>query len=201
MELLESQVFLYKEFKEGKVVFKDSVSTTGKLNYHRLFGQILFINQKGDTLALSKPETFDHVIIGTDTFFYYQKGYVQQLTHYPKFNLSLKQTLKYIGKEKKGAYGSYSATTSVNSVSDLNVNEPEMTRLYKADENSVYTFNNQFFIADRFNNLFEASKKNIFDIFSRHEKEMKNYIRINKIDLGKQRDLEKLMAFVHSVDQ
>src|SRR5690606_21019755 len=123
--------------------------------------------------------------IGTDTFHYLNKGYGEQITHFSDYNLVMKETLKFIGKEKKGAYGSYSTTASVNSVADLHVDElagitntvePGKTNLFKADEYSIYTPNREFFISDKFNNLFPANKKHVIDIFNQHSKAIKSFI-------------------------
>ena len=73
---LTRNVFHFPRFLDGKVLFKDNVSVDAKLNYHRLFGQLLFINPKNDTLALANPEMFKYVTVGTDTFYFHDKGFV-----------------------------------------------------------------------------------------------------------------------------
>ncbi len=208
MHLLDNQAMKYKEFQKGKVIFKDSAQTEARLNFHRIYNEVLFLNDEGDTLALSNPETLAMIIMGTDTFFYFQKGYGQQITHYPDYNLVMKQTLKFIGKEKKGAYGSYSTTASVNSVSDLHVDEmagitntvePGKTNLFKADENSIYTPNSEFFITDKFNNMFPANKKNVLNLFNKNGRAIKKYISNKKVNFKKQDDLVEIMEFIQQL--
>jgi hypothetical protein len=170
------------------------------MNYHQILDQLLFINPKGDTLAISKPETLAYATIGTDSFFHLKKvGFLQQLTHYPDYNLTARHTLKYIGKENKGPYGTYSPVNSSVSQPEYIVGDLELQKKMRPDEQLLYVNNVQYFIRDRFKNFFPANKKNIFNLFSKNETELKAFIKENDINLNKKADLEKLMAFVHTL--
>src|SRR5688572_32802432 len=46
-------IYYYPQFNNGKVFFKDGAKGGAKLNYTRLFDQMLFIDARGDTLALA----------------------------------------------------------------------------------------------------------------------------------------------------
>ncbi len=41
-----------------------------------------FIDPKGDTLALANESTLNFISIGADTFFYKNKGYIEQVADY-----------------------------------------------------------------------------------------------------------------------
>lgn len=195
---LTRSAYHFPKFADGKVVFKDSLVIEAKMNYHRVFGQILFISPKGDTLALSNPETFLHVIIQQDTFYAYDKGFLRKITHYKGNNLVIKQTVSFVGREKPGPYGSYtplSATNSNNTVTTDN----QITNYIGIDENHIYKYTNHFFLSDAYNNFFRATKKNFYNMFTSHEKEIKKYLDVNKTDFNKQADLEKLLDYIHSL--
>jgi hypothetical protein len=197
-EELTRQVYKYSDFQEGTVLFKDSATAQAKLNYHRLLGQILFINPKGDTLALAHPETFAFVAIGKDTFFYHEKSFVERLTSASSVNLCKNQTLKYIGQEKKGAYDSYSTTSSSES-DNLYSTDGKVPAKLAIDQNSVFKYNNAFFLQDRFGNIFPANKKIFFDLFSHREKELKGYLNNNHVNFNREKDLLGLMDFLASL--
>ncbi|HVF96837.1 MAG TPA: hypothetical protein VM871_05935, partial [Flavisolibacter sp.] len=55
--LATTDVFYYPQFTKGRVVFKDATKGEAALNYSRLLDQMLFIDSKGDTLALADEKT------------------------------------------------------------------------------------------------------------------------------------------------
>jgi hypothetical protein len=194
---MEKKVLKYENFTMGKLVLRDSNVFDVKMNYHHILDQLLFIGPKGDTLAISQPENIAYVTIGTDSFFHLKKvGFLQQLTHYPGNNLSARRTLKYIGRENKGPYGIYSPVNSAVSQPEYAVGDLDLQKKMRADEQLLYVNNVQYFISDRFRNFFPATKKNIFNLFSKNEAELKLYFKENDVNLNKRADLEKLMAFV-----
>jgi hypothetical protein len=197
-EELTSQIYKYPEFLEGLVVFNDSSSAEAKLNYHQVFGQILFINQKGDTLALANPATTRLVKIGTDSFYFHDKSFLHKLTQLKGNNLAVKQTIKFVGREKAGPYGTYSSTSAANSNSTVTVDD-QITQYIGLDQNTVYKFKNEFYFSDRFNNFFRASKKNFFNLYSRHEKALKEYIKQNPVDYNSKGDLIRLLNYANSL--
>src|SRR5688572_26548774 len=64
---MEKKVLKYENFTPGKLVLRDSNAYSVKMNYHQILDQLLFINPKGDTLAISQPENIAYASIGTDS--------------------------------------------------------------------------------------------------------------------------------------
>ncbi len=197
-EQLTRRIYKYPAFQEGKVVFKDSSSASAKLNYHQLFGQVLFINQRGDTLALANPGTTSFIVIGTDSFHFHEKSFLQKLTHFPGNNLAVKQTIKFVGIEKAGPYGSYSSTSAANSNSTVTVDD-QITQYIGLDENTLYNYKNEYYISDRFNNFFRVSKKSFFNLYSKHEKVLKSYLKEEPVDFDERADLLRLIKFANTL--
>ncbi len=194
-ELIRS-TYRYPQFQKGVVSFKDQPLASADLNYNYLSGQILFVTPKGDQLELAKPETLGYIAIGTDTFYYVDKGYAETITHYPTINLSKKVTIRFNGKEKKGAYGTYSTTTaasSINTFSDENVNQK-----IPVDENTLYATTTIYYLSDRLNNFLPATKKNFFRLFSRQENDLSDYLKNNNVHFTKGDDLLKLLAYLQN---
>lgn len=195
---LMTSVFYYPGFLDGKVIFKDSSVVDARMNYHRLFDQVLFIGPKNDTLALAHPETFNSVIIGIDTFYFFDKGYIRKISHYTNHNLALKQIIKYVGTEKQGPYGTYSPVSSSNSNSTVTTDD-QITQYIRLDENQLYKISNEFYLSDGFNNFFKATKKNFYNLFSRYTTQIREFLSANSTNFAKQDDLEKLLAYVKSL--
>lgn len=195
---LISRSFKYEAFEPGKVIFKDASTAEGKLNYSLLSGKMLFLHPKGDSLELAHPETFKHVIVGIDTFYFYENKYLELITHYPVNNLAINQTITMIGKEKKGAYGTYSGVSASNSNTTY-TNDDQITIYLNIDENAVYKFNNAYFITDKYNNFIPADKKGFYKVFFVHEQEVRNFLKDHPVNFNNLEDLKDLLNYAKSL--
>jgi len=194
-DFLNSQFYKFSAFQPGKIIYKDSSISAAPLNYNNILGEIHFINTKGDTLQLAHPETMKEIIIGVDTFYFYKGNYASMLTHNQLANLAVKRLLKYIGKEKKGPYGTYSAVASITSYDSYTPDE-QITRSISMDENSVFKYINTFYLVDEFHNFFPANKRNFYKLFSRNNKKLKDYLSEHKVNFENAEDLRDLLSFM-----
>src|SRR6185503_14680028 len=64
--LTSADMYHYPEFTNGKVVLRDGTVVEVKLNYNRVFDQMLFIAPKGDTLALGDEKNIKYIAIHQD---------------------------------------------------------------------------------------------------------------------------------------
>jgi hypothetical protein len=196
---LINKMYQYPQFVSGKAIYKNQTVTESRFNYNYLTNKVIFIDPKGDTLELLRGEEFSNIVIATDTFCYYDKEFVQQLTHYPAYNLFLKRSLKYNGSEKKGAYDSYSGTTATSSYKNLNTGDGTGYVKLTPDENMVYVFSDYYYISGRLGGFYPASKKGVHEIFSKKQNQLKDFLEKNKINFSKKEDLEKLLDFARTV--
>ena len=196
-ELLK-KIFRYPQFVAGKAFFKNGFITESKFNYNYLTNRIHFISPAGDTLELTQGEDFKKVAIQADTFYYYNKEFVQQITYEPQYNLMMKTALRYNGSERKGAYEGYSATTSVSSLS-LWSSDGVPVKLH-SDENIIFTFRQYYYLSGKFGTLYPATKKGFYELFPKHQKQLKSFLDKNKIDLDKKEDIEKMLRFARSLE-
>ena len=197
VNFLSPAFYQYKNFLDGKIMFRDNSVSTAMLNYNRVLGEVHFISPKGDTLQLAHPETMTAIIIGVDTFYYFEKCYGQLLTHNGNVNLGVKNILKYIGKEKKGAYGTYSAVASITSY-DGYTPDDQITEKMVMDENSIFQYITSYYLVDPFHNFMIANKKNFHKMFSGKQKQLSAYLDTNRVDFRKENDLKKLIEYLHN---
>lgn len=198
-EEFTSSTAKYPQFVKGKALLKNGSEAQGVFNYNYGTHEILFINSANDTLALDAPAQYKHIVIGTDTFSYSKRGFVQLVKSAPYYSLYVKRSLDRINSEKKAAYGGYSSTsasTPLRSISD-----GATQRNITTDENFVYRLVDTYLFADRFGNFYPATKKGIRELAWKKENEVKDFVEKAGIDFEKKKDLEKLLAFVQSVGQ
>lgn len=196
---LFTKMYRYSDFVEGKAFYKSGGITESRFNYNYITNRILFINPKGDTLELANGEEFDRITIRSDTFCYYNKQFIQQLTHYASCNLFLKTSLRYNGREKKGAYGGYSGTAASTSISDMYVAVGPGVGKLTTDENIMYVFDQSYFLAGRYGKFYPATKKGFYELLSNNQKEAKEFLQTNKIDFSNKEDLEKLLSYARTI--
>lgn len=194
-EVVIREAYRYPQFRPGAVVFNDGSVTPARLNYHRLSDQVLFIAPKGDTLALADPGAYKFVVIGTDTFYVQDKGFLERLTHYDGVNLARKGTIVLAGRERKGAYGTYSSTIATDAKAYYSADGSRITHL-QVDVNDIYRAKTRYFLSDRYNNFFPATKKNFYNLFFRQEARLQGYLDKHKVNFYREEDLLHLMTYL-----
>lgn len=195
---ISKSIYLYPQFTNGKALFTNRTEATGRFNYNCLTNNVAFINEKGDTLGIANPELIDKVVIQTDTFCHFKEVFLRQLTHFSTYNLFAKPTMAYADSEKKGAYGTYSGVSSSENVSTVTDGRSNF-RTIDADENIVYRFTVAYYIADKFGNFSPATKKGIYDVLGKNEKEIKAFVKEHDTNFSKQADLAALLQYVQSL--
>ena len=188
------EIYLYPEFIQGTVTFRNNSASNGRLNYNILLNEVQFIDKRGDTLSLAEEVTVRYVAVMKDTF-YYSKGYVKQLDG----NVSVKLAEREFFKEfvqKPSAYDMSSGATAVNTISAIIVD-----RAYNLDiaQEVVLVKSKAFFLGNKYNDFALANRKNIFRIFPDQKKEITKFLDSERIDFGKKQDMEKLLIFLEGL--
>lgn len=193
--LPDSLTFIYPQFQRGTVYFRNGNFSNANLNYNLLKEEMLFINQKGDTLAIDNEPTIKYITINYDSF-YYDEGYLQLIATYPDLKLTKRESIDIGDELKMGGYGQTSAVSAITSLSSL-YRGSEYTRLNARGE-LLLLKHTQYFIGDKFNNFLPATKKNIAKMFKGKESLLENYLKENKIMFNNENDLRKLINFLSS---
>lgn len=190
-----TDLYQYAQFTFGKVFFKSGDSTTAKLNYHRFMEAMQFIDFKGDTLKISNAPMIKFIRINNDVFYYDDgDGYMNLIKETNEIKLAEKRTLRMMGRDKIGAYGMSSPTSSIASYSTLHT-ETNVYNLVPMEDITL-TKKTEYYFGDKFNKFVTATRKNLLQQFSKQSKPLSAYLKDNNIDLNKKEDLEKLLEFL-----
>ena len=193
--------YMYPQFVKGQVVLQNGLYSDCIVNYNMLIDEIEFI-QDNDTLIIGKKRDLQYVIVGVDTFVYtpgYMKnasGFVQlirgqKLKIYSKDRFYLKEILK------RGAMGTVNRTAAIGSFGDFD--EGGFIYSLVATEDYVFRRELAYYISTSSGTLEPFKKRNILKLFSFHKKEVRKYIKTNKINFGKQEDIIKLADFLSAL--
>lgn len=196
----KSEIFEYPQFETGNVIFKDNTGSTVKLNYNRFFEEIVFIDPAGDTLALASPEKVKVVMIKNDEFFYATDHFVKLDTAIGDIKIA---TVSFFteSREKEVGYGkrvessalshnAYILPGSTKQVSQkLDLSPVEIITVFPKTIFVIGNKNNEFYI---------VTKKNLYTIFNKQEKSLKEYLSEKKPSFKSREELISLLKYMNS---
>jgi len=187
--------YVYKDFRQGQLYYPNSKrSETMKLNYNLLSENIAFINSAGDTLMMKKDENiFKYVRIGGDLYHHdLVEGYFLLVTREPKVQLAVKRSWKVLRGDPvvNNGYGTVSAAAGTYTA----IRSYE-TNAFVVHEDHIYRKDEDYFLITYDDRLFKANKGGFTKLFQDYREEIRDYLRENVIDFGKQEDLKKLLDY------
>jgi hypothetical protein len=194
--LSPSQIYYYPQFIYGKVFLKDGSRAGAKLNYTRLYDQMLFIDPKGDTLALADEKTIKFIVVDKDTL-YFDEGYVRLISNYGEVKLAEKQLWVVADVRKMGTHDTPKNTVAITSVGNL-ADPAGRAKSYDflLNEDIIIKKEIQYYFGDEYNHFARASKKRLLLLFPKDQPGIENYLKENKVDFDNKSDLEKLAQFL-----
>ena len=194
--LTPAEIYYYPEFTSGKVFFRDGSKAMGKMNYTRLFDQMLFISPKGDTLALADEKNIKFITIDQDTF-YFDEGYVRLILNKGDVKLAEKQIWVVADVRKIGTHNKATSTVAITSL-DSYTDRASRAKSYDLliNEDMLIRKETQYFFGDKYNHFVRSGKKKLLLLFPKEQPGIENYLKENKVDFDKKDDLERIAQFI-----
>lgn len=194
--LTPAEIYHYPQFINGKVFLRDGTKGAAKMNYNRLYGQMLFINPKGDTLALADEKNIKFIVFDQDTFYFYE-GYIRLLADDGVVKLTEKQVWVLADIRKIGSHNRPTTTVAVTSFSTYTDGlDAAKSKNLIMNEDIVLRKETQYYFGDKYNFFVPASKKGLLQLFPKEHPSIENYIKVNKVNFNKRDDIEKLYQFL-----
>jgi len=195
-KLPKEEVYSYPDFIKGKVYLRNNTVSIVPLNYNSLYAEMQFVNPTGDTLSVSDEKLISLIVINQDTFFY-DKAYLKLISNLGTVKLANNQFFEIVKKEKVGEFGQ-PGRGSVETYNNLS--SPSYIRDIVANEIITMAKSSIYYIGDEFNNFKMANKRNLLDMYSKHESEVKAYLKENKVDFSNEKDLKKMLTYLKKLD-
>lgn len=188
-----SGFYRFPSFEKATLLFKNGEQNKAQfLNYNILSGNMQFINGKGDTLEIAKPENIDSVFFDKDAFIY-NDGFMEVVAYTDSILLLKKTTIK-TQVEDIGAFGIPNSTGSIDNITrhDFYTN----SNAYSFSLNQDIVINETvswFFYMTYKKQTVKATKSNLLNLLSpRQRRTAETFIDKNKINFSKEEDLKKL---------
>jgi hypothetical protein len=192
--LTTTNIFRYPQFISGNVFFRNGIKSIAMMNYNSLTDQMLFIDPKGDTLAVKDEKTIKFIALDKDTF-YYEEGYVRLVASNSIVKLAEKQIWEVADIRKIGSHNRPSTTFAVTSYSTL-TDRFGGTQDLLLNEDLVLRKKATYYFGDMYNHFVPAGKKNLLLLFPKEQNSLTNYLKENKVNFDKKNDLEKIAQFL-----
>jgi hypothetical protein len=192
--LKTTDIFLYPQFISGKVFFRSGTKAIAMMNYNSLTDQMLFIDPKGDTLAVKDEKTVKFIAVDKDTF-YYDEGYIRLVASNSVVRLAERQVWEVADIRKIGSHNRPSTTFAISSYDALSDGIGKTHNLI-LNEDLVLRKKANYYFGDRYNLFLPAGKKNLRLLFPKKQNSFANYLKENKVNFDKKDDLEKLAQFL-----
>ena len=188
-------VYLYPAFKSGMVELKNGQRFTRPMNYNRIAATVEFIDEKKDTLAFADESAVS--VINIDGVVFVYNPICLRLLSSNKAKLYVYEKMKIGDKQKVGAMGVPSASTTIESVEKIDMYH----RSYDIDVNQTVILSKTitYFIQSGTSDVMVANKKNTLKLFSSKESEVKDYLNQKNISFNKQEDLMSLVKFLDNL--
>ena len=197
--LKSSDIFFYPQFIYSKILFKDGKVADPYMNYNRLYDQMLFINDKGDTLAVTDVKNIEFIVNDWDIFFY-NGGYLRLVADDTVIKLAEKQIWEVADIRKMGTFNTPTNTVAITSVGYFSDGrDAAKSKELILNAETLLRKETQYYFGDKYNHFVRASKKKLMDLFPKDEQRIENYLKENKVKFDKKDDLEKLCKFLHQL--
>ncbi|HEX3168327.1 MAG TPA: hypothetical protein VHQ93_18790 [Chitinophagaceae bacterium] len=197
--LKSSDIYFYPQFVYSKILFKDGKVADPYMNYNRLYDQMLFISEKGDTLALTDVKNIEFIVNDWDVF-YYSGGYLRLIADDTIIKLAEKQVWAVADVRKMGTHNTPTNTVAITSVGYFsNGQDAAKSKELILNAETLLRKETQYYFGDQYGHFVRASKKRLLNLFPKDERKVENYLNENKVNFDKKDDLLKLCQFLHQL--
>lgn len=186
-----AEQYRFSDFIKGTVLFKDGSKSAARMNYNSLFREMLFIDPKGDTLAISNPEQVKEIRI-EDKVYYYDQAYLEKKTVAGNRMLAEKVFFVFSDTKKEGPMGKSTNTVAVEA---MKVDQSRTMHRFNFVANDFFTLQKrkEIYLADDQMKFVLANRKNLSKIIG--SKNLKEYLSHSSINFNSLEDLEKVLKY------
>jgi hypothetical protein len=144
-------------FQHATVLFMNGNTAEALMNYNLMLQEMQFIDPKGDTLSLADPDKLNLIVLGNDSF-YYNKGYLKQLSQLNHVRLLQRQTIRLSSRNTLGVFdlpAQGAATTYssfIGNTHDVNL---------RVNEKLTFKKETQYYLLDKNKNIYPLSLSNL----------------------------------------
>lgn len=161
--------FSNPSFQHATVLFMNGNVADAAMNYNLMLQEMQFIDPaKGDTLSLADPDKLSLIVLGNDSF-YYNKGYLKQVSQLNHIRLLQRQTIRLSSKNTMGVFdlpAQGAATTYssfIGNTHDVNL---------RVNEKLTFKKETHYYLFDKNKNIYPLSLSNLQMLLPRQRSQL-----------------------------
>ncbi|MDO9376138.1 MAG: hypothetical protein V4725_03240 [Bacteroidota bacterium] len=196
---LNQTVFLYPDFKKGKVLLKNKSEQQAIFNYNMLFQQMIYV-QNSVMMALDEIDKIDTVFVDTVKFVPVDTSFYEVRLSNTNLPLFIKYQVDITPAAPATPYGGRSQTGAVQNITSYRFGVATPYQLKVSDAYNVRRFA-EYYIkrADNFVHLKNA--KHLKYLYPNQEKAIGMFIKQHHPSFNNTGDMERLVSFMSNLDK
>jgi len=187
--------FLFPEFTDGDVFYIGMPKGCGKLNYNMLLGEMQFL-EKDKVLALANVRDVVFVTINNRKFYpFNDKEFTEELMSTGNWKLRVRRKGNAASHSKRGAYGTYSSTSSITSFSSIDSDNRQFE--LSVIENVLISLNCFYYLVGT-NGKYVLIRniKTFTKQFPEHSTQIEAFVKEHNIKFDNENDLKRLLEYI-----
>ena len=195
---IDSTQFLFNQFKEGQVFFKDGRLYNAQVNYNLVVNCFLFIdtNDNNEMRRFANVDKIACIKVDDRSFLQQSDGSVYEVISSEPF-IAVKYKGKFRAEGKQVGYGGRSETASVESYSSLS-NSGYLVNL-TTEKFLLVGIDKQYLIEINGKRKTFETPKQFLKVYSKHKDELAKYIEDNDVKFNQIDQAVKLINYANSL--
>jgi hypothetical protein len=188
--------FLFPKFTRGIVKMKDGRKLVAVINYNTVDEEMIF-EQNNKYMVLDKPEEIDTVYLQNRRFVFTDKVFYEVINS-GKVTLFIQHKSRYTEKGTATAYGMTTKTAATINVTSIQGGN--QVRHLELPDNVVVSPANVFWAKINGEMKKFTNQNQLIKLFPGSEEKIKEFIKVNNIDLKSREGLMNLGNFINSLN-
>lgn len=189
-------IYAYPVFGQGTVYFNDGSNSNALMNYNSLYGEIQFIDPKGDTLSLADESRIKMLTINNDSFYFdHDHGYLQQLSKAGNLRLMRRVIIRQTSSAKIGLYNQSVEGGAASSYTVLSSGAHDANLM--VNEKVTFSKEENYFFTDEKGRVQPVSRKSAEKISGKKDA-VAAYFASHNVDFKSEADLEGLVSYLQT---
>ncbi len=199
------ETYRYPVFREASITYRNGTMPGVTLNYNLLYGEMQFIDSKGDTLALANEEKIKQIDTGENVFYFLPNlGFVEVVADLPQAGLVRQESLQIIDRadlyQNTGLHSPAGTASGAGSGTYLG-SAPSYRQLFTRPAPQDFKISRQvtFLIMDRNRRFYPAKRSTLMQLFPRYKSKINQYWKERQPNLRKEQEVIALLEYCNQL--
>ncbi|MDR2231701.1 MAG: hypothetical protein LBE56_01105 [Tannerella sp.] len=186
--------YLFPEFTDGVVLFKNAPKSGGKLNYNMLVGEMQFLENNNEVMTFDVGDVASVTINGRTFYPYKGNEYAEELLSTDVGELRVRRKGNVAPYAKKGAYGTSSSASSITSYSSV-TSGGQQYGLTVANDVLISVRYFYYLVGSNGKYAQITNVKSFTKQFPAYRAQIEAFVKENNTRFDKEDDLKKLLLY------